>query len=500
MNRLCSLLLALSAFAGGQTTPNYSFNGPPHSAPNWDYPRNSNFFSSNQTIGIKTLTGCANTASGMFNALCYSGADIGVKVNAALAAPECLATGCHIKIPAGYYPYTTPIVLAGKNIWLDCDTGGGGITASPTMITQLYYTGTGTAVTFDPGGTNNLLSGCGITGNNTASTVGLQVGGSSGAVGAVFSNNDISGFTTCLQFSNIVYITTFRDNFIHDCSSHEIYAPAGLGTFGENVTFNGGDIYNKGAFSATGIQLSSACDYHFNSVSIDNVGITLDSSANIIDFTLPHNEISGGATNLPILTLSSTCTNCRVTSHGGLWLEDFGSVGRTSFINVVGANSSVNIFGGRFTATESVPQIVNFTSNGICTMLGTINESGFASDCGGSLLQSLSCSNDAFPSNCMSNRPYASNAQILDLSTAPIAAHSCSGAQSAALGGVVPASVVLWDFATSPVGVTGYGDNTTPFLTISAWSGTNTVSVNVCNPSAVSITPGPISVNLRAMN
>jgi hypothetical protein len=85
----------------------------------------------------------------------------------------------------------------------------------------------------------------------------------------------------------------------------------------------------------------------------------------------------------------------------------------------------------------------------------------------------------------------------LALSTAAIGAHTCAAAQQATITGLATSSVVKWSYASTPIGVIGYGDATTPFLNITTFATANTANVVVCNTSAVSITPGAISLNLR---
>lgn len=113
---------------------------------------------SNQTIaGNKTFTGnstlsgpialagstttCSLNGAAVLNAGCYSGADIGAQINSAYAG--CASSGCRIIIPGGNYTFSTPINFATNNkfVLLQGEASG----------TQLTYTGTGTAVTFQNG-------------------------------------------------------------------------------------------------------------------------------------------------------------------------------------------------------------------------------------------------------------------------------------------------------------------------------------------------------------
>lgn len=88
----------------------------------------------------------------------------------------------------------------------------------------------------------------------------------------------------------------------------------------------------------------------------------------------------------------------------------------------------------------------------------------------------------------------------LALSTSAIGAHTCSAAQTLTVTGTTTSSLVSWSFAATPIGVTGYGDVTTPFLVVTAFPTANTANIVVCNVSAGSITPGAISVNIRVTN
>jgi len=57
---------------------------------------------------------------------------------------------------------------------------------------------------------------------------------------------------------------------------------------------------------------------------------------------------------------------------------------------------------------------------------------------------------------------------------------------------------VEWSAAgTDPTSVTGYGAGG---LSVKNWvSSSNTVSVKVCNPTAASVTPGALTINLRVV-
>ena len=72
----------------------------------------------------------------------FPGGDIGAQINNAYA--DCPANGCHIKVDAGTYSFTTPILFGtlGKPAWLECDPGA-------TVLT--YTLSSGNAVTLNWG-------------------------------------------------------------------------------------------------------------------------------------------------------------------------------------------------------------------------------------------------------------------------------------------------------------------------------------------------------------
>jgi hypothetical protein len=106
---------------------------------------------------------------------------------------------------------------------------------------------------------------------------------------------------------------------------------------------------------------------------------------------------------------------------------------------------------------------------------------------GANYLERLTASEKSF------NVPIATPAASLALSTVPIAARTCR-TQAVSLLRVKETSVVKWSFASTPIGVTGYGSGG---LQISTFPSLNAGNVVVCNITDSSITPGPISLNIR---
>jgi hypothetical protein len=141
----------------------------------------------------------------------FPGSDLGAQINNAYT--DCPMVGCHIKVDAGTYSFSTPIVFGtlSKPAWLECDPGA----------TLMNYTpSSGTAITLNWGswsiGVNTAVSHPGLFGCAIRGIGGLE-GGSSTAVGVAdgtngfaFSTIDgitVQGFAVGLQFNQM---TSFR--------------------------------------------------------------------------------------------------------------------------------------------------------------------------------------------------------------------------------------------------------------------------------------------------
>lgn len=175
----------------------------------------------------------------------YPGADIGAQINAAYAS--CPANGCLIRIPAGNYLFSTPVVIgtAGKPVWIQGDGKG----------TQLTYTAAaGAAFTFNTGapaccnfqngllGISRLqLNGPGGTAgfcayNATSTAEGVHLGGSQGAQGWEADGVIINCFSADVEFDSNTWGTEIRHSMI-EASPHLLATAAGVSNFGENLDF-----------------------------------------------------------------------------------------------------------------------------------------------------------------------------------------------------------------------------------------------------------------------
>jgi len=91
--------------------------------------------------------------------------------------------------------------------------------------------------------------------------------------------------------------------------------------------------------------------------------------------------------------------------------------------------------------------------------------------------------------------PIQTPSATITLNTTAIAANTCSVQSTTALPGLTAGSVVKWSWASTPIGVTGYGTGGLQISTFANSSGA--ANVVVCNITGSAITPGPMTLNLR---
>ena len=115
--------------------------------------------------------------------------------------------------------------------------------------------------------------------------------------------------------------------------------------------------------------------------------------------------------------------------------------------------------------------------------------------------QASSCGTSSFNLGWLAIRPWPVDPQMpagasLALSTYSIDAKSCAAVQTASMTGLTSSMAIVWSFASTPIGVSGYG---TGGLTITTFPTANTANVVVCNITSSAIAPGTMTLNLRAI-
>ncbi len=308
----------------------------------------------------------------------WPGTDIGAQINAAVAALP--SGGGHIHVVAGNYSFSTPILLQGKPVTLECDAGTFG-NRPLAAATQLTYTGTGSSIAVTVGGSNlNQVIGCTLIGpGKGGSTVGLLVGGQNvgfSAIQSTFAMNDISGFGTGLQFGNNSFIDTFINNHIHD-NGTQLNVPASIVQFGENITFLGGHFAGGMPFSNSCVNIQKAGSLHFIGVSFNQCGLMLSAPANaVIDFISDHFENSVGADSGGYITIGASVNLIKVNFNGGDFYEGppGGLIAFIEDMSTVNNNgNSFSILGTQFLPHEPIP-IIKFTGSAVCCQQASIRD------------------------------------------------------------------------------------------------------------------------------
>jgi len=175
----------------------------------------------------------------MVNPLAMPGADLGAKVNAALAAMA--ASGGTVRVPAGSYNFDIPIRLTRPGQHLICDAG-----------TVLHYVGGNDAIVMDTaagGGMNLTLNGeggCHLVGNTAAENgVHLLPGNS-----FVIRGMRIDGFKNGIELSganSVQILMNVISNNRHgiDMVTVPHYAPNAVHVFGNQISSNDWGLYSR---------------------------------------------------------------------------------------------------------------------------------------------------------------------------------------------------------------------------------------------------------------
>jgi hypothetical protein len=172
-----------------------------------------------------------------------------------------------------------------------------------------------------------------------------------------------------------------------------------------------------------------------------------------------------------------------------IWEMGKTNVGCTIGANGIPANSwfwNVNSPSSHFGAGAWLDQYYNFHINGALQAIGAASQ--FAA--GTTINGKLPCLADG--TNCPAT---ITNIQLV-MPTALLNANTCSSSTATTMPGVTTTTAFSFTPSTDASGVNGWGG--IGGLSISPWPSTNTLNWKVCNLSAVSITPGALTMNVSA--
>lgn len=195
----------------------------------------------------------------------YAGADIGAKVNAAIAA---LHGGCGtVRIPAGAYSFSTTIIKP-RCVWIAGDAPGTVMTYTPTSGTAIAIGDSGSGTAYLRGGLKRLK----VIGSGSA--IGLWLGGDPAGIvlpsgdfgdGQVIISLQLQGFGTAIEWGNNAWLESFYSIELNNGATG-ITAAGGALNSSENNAFFGGGIFNMSgaAVAATEGQEFVGVSFDFN--------------------------------------------------------------------------------------------------------------------------------------------------------------------------------------------------------------------------------------------
>jgi len=292
------------------------------------------------------LTGTTTivNANGVLNATLFAGADIGAKVNTAIAQLVATGQGGTVYIPAGTYSQSTTIYLPPYIKLCGAAATGTILNWTPTTGWAIVIAGNDAGL-FNNFGYQGALEDLTLNGpGSTTSTGAVYLGGSDGASGSPTTGNDpatnqcwafninrvrlvqTSGagtFGVGFQWGTNAWSQTFLQCTIQGCATG-VYFPAGIGSSnsGENITFVGCIIANN-----TGIGVSIGTG---NDINVNLIGCSLDSNGS----WAVQNATAGGGSSVVSLTNSYIFSEAK-------WLQNYGYMNLTSCYFTGGTNSGV---------------------------------------------------------------------------------------------------------------------------------------------------------------
>lgn len=308
----------------------------------------------------------------------FPGADIGAKINAAIA--NFGTNGCGtVMIAAGSYSFSTTILKPSCIL-----IRGQGITA-----THLTYTGSGEAFIVgngtsgmhdgflaDEGGLYDFwLTGPGI----ASSTIGVFVGGDpagvidASATYAYFQQFDlrVTGFGAGYRIGSNAVILTWRYGMIDGNGTGWLF-PSSSTNF-ENFTFDGPLQFNSNNIN---VEVDGSFpDIRFFGTSLDFSGpsgtapeIKITGGDPIIELHGCHLEQNSGA------LIAATGGAPQVLIFGGSFSLDASTGSDTSFISWTGLNGSTLLAdGAKFTSGHTVSEIVNWSDSNVAASLSLLD-------------------------------------------------------------------------------------------------------------------------------
>lgn len=303
-----------------------------------------------------TIDGAVSTLKSLNNvryASQFSGSDCGAKINAAYL--DLPSAGGNI-VQDVSCSFTTPIVFgsSGKAAML-LGYPGGAVTLTYTSVSGVAITlNYGTGLTMGKGIRDLTLSGPG----NSTGTIGVLMGGSSGAQGTLIDNLKIQSFGTNFQLGSNTWIADIRHSMIRDGGINVLF-PSGLTQAGENIRFDHVTFADSPAPHINSVWIQGGGqEIIFESCSFDQaqlrIGNTSVSAAQVVvhEGHFENPNYATGGTDYEFLVLDNNNGNyLRLTdsffeqdrSSGGAYGRLLALSGGSAFISGTGMYSPVQL-------------------------------------------------------------------------------------------------------------------------------------------------------------
>ncbi len=235
----------------------------------------------------------AQNTNSILDASTFQGANYGIKINNAYAYINTLGFKSGIIIvPVGTFSHPTPILFGinGLRVSLRGTPGGGttlSYTGSVSTIACKVNTGIQSGSPLIDHTSYEAIRDITFQGDATTSTnpkIGVYLGGTNGAAGAILTNVNIQGFGQGLVFGANTYHTAWYNGVIRNCAQL-IYVSAPSNS-GEALHFYNGffvDPYNAGYVATNGVQIadSGSVSLLFSGCSFDDCQVRIGQANNV---------------------------------------------------------------------------------------------------------------------------------------------------------------------------------------------------------------------------
>lgn len=337
----------------------------------WNWSTASADYVSLSPTGSQTVAQPAGTTlsisslNGVLNASLFSGADIGQKINNAIAA----LAGCGtIQLSTGSYSLSTQIIKP-RCVMIDGQNAVLTATASTKPMIIAGDSGSINAITVAGGIKNLQLIGAGA----SSSSLGIWLGGDTANVAAPstyidslekFENVTISGFATAYAIG----YKAFQDSWIGGVIESNTWGVSDQGQYyAENMNFHGVQILNN---TGNGVVAQAGSEFNFFGSSLDyNQGGAVYSSGSVLTFSGCHFEQSSGL----FVIVAQGSSESSITINGGSMFLTGTSSSQTSYLQVGGTNSSLSVTNLTLTALHGVTEFVDWASAGTSNSVNISN-------------------------------------------------------------------------------------------------------------------------------